>query len=203
MQDVDIPPEQKLCVEQMVTTLLHYTVSPLLGPPITWIRSYDRNGIKVTRSVGFDVVCVRGETLFPHSMIDVIAMLNRLGRKHELDPLIEEEPPIHWLTTHFGVQYTKYRAVWPASARDLCNFIHWRVLPNGDYVQCVSTGISSLYPERPQVVRGIVKIGGIVMTPVSGGTYVFAVAQVRLYNIQSHVFRLYLFRSILSIGWGV
>jgi hypothetical protein len=165
-------------IESAVAKMLHLTTQPFIDEGVVWVPTYRKNGLSVCRCRYGGMDCVRGEMVFPFSIQTILALISREEKRPQWDLLIEESPGVHWLSSQNCIEYLRYKAVWPASPRDFCNFIHWRLLPSGVFVKVAFSEESEIYPVRPGIVRANMKLAGFVMQPVPTGTKVYLILQV-------------------------
>jgi hypothetical protein len=126
---------------------------------------------------------IRGQIFVPYSIPEILSVLADIRYRKELEPSIAKCPSPQWLSTHTAVEYILYHPVWPTTPRDACNILHWRLLKNGLflYYACAEEPLlssSSLYPEKPNLVRSHLTVGGYVMRHVPGGTLLFLIVEV-------------------------
>lgn len=65
------------------------------------------------------------------------------------------------------VSMTELKGVWPASGRDMCNFIVLRELDEGVYCQAYEAVEFAKYPEQNGLVRAEILLGGFVIKELS------------------------------------
>ena len=138
-------------------------------------------------------IIIRGQIFLNYNIIEILDILSDIKYRKELEPSIDIYPPIHWLSTHTGIEYVKYKGIWPAKPRDICNLLHWRLLKNGLFLYYISPISSPLYPEQLGTVRSNLTLGGFVMRHVPGGTMVFLIVEVknsRIYSLLLFLFSL-------------
>jgi hypothetical protein len=144
-----------------------------------WAPLYLKDGVEASRRVGNGPMCVRGQTLLPYSIKQIFEVLSDIRYRRIIEPTVETCCPIKPLSNHTGIEYLKFKGIWPTTPRDFCNLLHWRLLKNGVFLYFAFDEPSTHFPERTGVVRGHLHLGGYVMKQVCGGTMVSLVVQVR------------------------
>jgi hypothetical protein len=161
----------------------------------SWEPIYSKDGLDVTKKTALDgrhSSVIRGQIFLPFSISEIISILVDTRFRRELEPSVSKCPAPHWISDHTAVEYLLYHPVWPATARDACNLLHWRLLKNGLFLYYATSASpassesssvsSSLYPEREGVVRSHLSLGGYVMRHVQGGTLLFLLVEVTLFS---------------------
>jgi hypothetical protein len=172
----NVPPQFANKLEIAVGTLLQCAADTSAD----WVAMFEKQGVKASRKAGTGAICVRGETILPYTIPEIYEVVSR--RRKELDSQMEQYTRLKWFSRHTGVEYMKFKPVWPTAARDFCNLTHWRLLDNGWFITMgFSEKFDSLCPEDPNsgLVRAELILGGYVMKPVVGGTQITVVVQVR------------------------
>jgi hypothetical protein len=124
------------------------------------------------------VMSVRGEIFYPFSIPEIFAALLNRQLRCQIQPDIDAYPPIKWLSSHTGVEYIRYKPIWPTQPRDYCTLLHWRLLTDGSFLFYAISESSTHYPIQSHLTRGVLHVGGYVMKHVAGGTEVSLIVQV-------------------------
>jgi hypothetical protein len=177
-------------IEQTQRTLLLCT-----SDYYKWSPLYIKDGIEASRRLGNGIACVRGQTLMPYSIHEIFEILSDVRYRKIIEPTVETCCPIKPLSSHSGIEYLKFKGIWPTAPRDFCNFLHWKLLQNGIFLYFAFDEPSPLFPERSNVVRGHLHLGGYVMKQVHGGTMISLVVQVRLDERMTHLSHLLTYGS--------
>lgn len=146
-----------------------------------WISLYCKDNIEVLRKFGNGIMCIKGQTFLPYSIKEIFEVLTDIRYRKIIEPTVETCCPIKPLSNHTGIEYLKYKAIWPTTQRDFCNIVHWKLLQNGVFLYYAFSEPSQHFPEREGVVRGNLHLGGYVMKQVNGGTMISIVVQVNLF----------------------
>ena len=159
-----------------------------------WTPMFDRHGVKATRRGGTGTICVRGLAVLPYTIPEVYKVVSQ--QRKELDAQLAVYKRAKWYSVHSGVEYLRFKPLWPTAARDFCNFTHWRLLPDGTFLTLgFSEKFDSLCPEEVGVVRADLILGGYVMRPVQGGTMIWIVVQVIALSVCPCV------TSLCAVSW--
>lgn len=145
-----------------------------------WRLLFERSGLRCYRSRGTSkgVVSIRGDVFFPFSIPEIFKALLDRQLRAQIQPDIDAYPPIKWLSHHTGVEYMRYKPIWPTKPRDYCNLLHWRLLDNGILLFFAISEPSAHYPVDANLIRGHLHVGGYVMESVPGGTQISLTVQV-------------------------
>ena len=140
---------------------------------------FEKPGVVATRKAGSGgAICVRGETTLPYTIPEIYATIASAKARMALDHQLETYERKQWFSHHTGVEYLRFKPVWPTAARDFCNLTHWRLLQDGTFITFgFSAPFPDLCPQTSGLVRADLIIGGYVMRPVSGGTRVHIIVQ--------------------------
>ena len=170
-----IPAEYLAKIETTAEKLLEYGSNAAES----WDVMFEKPGVLATRKTGNSrAICVRGETLMPYTIPEIYAMTSTSKGRKSLDSQLEIYNRLKWFSRNTGVEYLRFKPVWPTAARDFCNLTHWRLLDDGTFLTFgYSTPFPDLCPEEDGVVRADLILGGYVMRPVVGGTQIFIVVQ--------------------------
>lgn len=150
--------------------LLIKKLSPDSG--LNWEPLLEKNGVTAFKIPG-PIMTVKSEINLPFSVIDVFAMLTNTDRQKELDPQRQIQEKLKKFSSHTWVDYIRFKAVWPTSARDFINLSHWRILNDNRVVLfAFSTDkFNNLRaPGADGTVRGDMLLGGFILTPTPQGT---------------------------------
>ena len=144
-----------------------------------WEVMFEKTGLVASsRKSSTGAMCVKGVLSMPYTVAEIFEVVNQ--KRKELDSQLDVYRRLKWWNEHTGVEYMRFKAQWPTTARDFCNVSQWRLLDNGTLLQFgFSEKFDSLCPEEVGVVRADLILGGYVMRPVQGGTEVSVVVQVR------------------------
>lgn len=146
---------------------------------INWNYLWEKNDIIATKCFESNLICVRGETILPYTIIEIFNLLSRADCRKDMDSLIDQNQRLKWFSPHTGVERLVYKPVWPTDPRDFSNITHWRLLEDGTLILLAfSHPFEDLCPEQGNYVRGNLLLGGYVMKHVRGGTKVYLVVQV-------------------------
>jgi hypothetical protein len=171
-----VPQQFASKVEQNVQNLLHNATDDSND----WVIMFEKSGVKASRKNGNAAILVRGVTVFPYTIPEIFEVAAQ--KRKEMDSQMAEYTRLKWFSEQTGLEYMKFKPVWPTAARDFCNLTHWRLLDDGTFINMgFSEKFDSLCPEDPNsgLVRAELILGGHVMKPVVGGTQITVVVQVR------------------------
>ena len=100
-------------------------------------------------------------------------MLADLDKKHLTDERFDKGHVVERIDSRSTVTYMRYKAVTPTTARDFCNFTHWRVMSSseeeGGTLYFVAKSVD--HPKCPSLnecVRAHLEIGGWIIRPIRG-----------------------------------
>jgi len=168
----NIPDGLSVKIETAVSTLLEGSSEDDDG----WQPMFEKPGrVVATRKSGAGTICVRGVAVLPYTIPEIYSVLSE--RRKELDPQLNTYTRLKWFSRHTGVEYLRFKPVWPTAARDFCNLTHWRLLRDGTFITLGFSEPFPICPEEKGVVRAQLIIGGYVMKPVAGGTHVTILVQ--------------------------
>ncbi|CAE7476697.1 unnamed protein product [Symbiodinium microadriaticum] len=144
-----------------------------------WELMFEKPGVVASSRKGnTGAICVKGVTTIPYSIPEIFEVVNQ--KRNELDTQLDVYQRLKWWSEHTGVEYMRFKPVWPTAARDFCNITQWRLLDDGTLLQF---GFSERFESMCQEVSGIVRaellLGGYVMKAVKGGTEVSVIVQVK------------------------
>eukprot|EP01138_Halocafeteria_seosinensis_P016490 gb/GECG01016821.1/.p1 GENE.gb/GECG01016821.1/~~gb/GECG01016821.1/.p1 ORF type:complete len:1017 (+),score=139.58 gb/GECG01016821.1/:1-3051(+) len=137
-----------------------------------WKYSKERKGVYCYHGTG-DLAGAKGTGFVNFSRRAIRDMLVDLEKKPLTDSKFDDGRVIERLDSRSTVTYMRYKAVMPTSARDFCNFTHWRVAtPSEEEGGTLYIAAKSVkHPECPEdkdCVRADLKIGGWVIRPIKG-----------------------------------
>lgn len=153
-----------------------------------WTSLYMKDGVEASRRIdpgskSENKMCVRGQTFLPYTIKEIFEVLSDIRYRKIIEPTVDDCCPIKPLSNHSGIEYLKFKGIWPTAPRDFCNLLHWRLLNNGIFLYFAFDEPSNHFPERTGVVRGHLQLGGYVMKQVRGGTMISLVVQVVKFQI--------------------
>jgi hypothetical protein len=177
--DDDITRRQGL--DLMITTLLQFSTQSFLGDNVPWVHSYSYGDITVSSLMDNGVRCMKGEIHIPFTIPEILDAMHRDGLWKELDPLVSDCSPLRWLTPDTALQRIQYVPLAFADSREVCCQIHWRLLPDCQFVVCMySCDGGRVFPRRESVVRAEIQLSGYVLKQTEEGTKVYQISQVIL-----------------------
>jgi hypothetical protein len=173
----NIPQKYNKKVEIAVATLLSGAEED------DWLPMFEKSGVKATRKSGTGSLCVKGEMFMPYTICELYSICSDEFKRKDLDAQLDIYKRMLFVSHHTGVEHILFKPVWPTAARDFLNITHWRLLQNGTFVTLgFSDQMGDFCPPKSGVVRGDLIIGGYVFIPVLGGTRVFIIVQVCIYQ---------------------
>ena len=143
---------------------------------------FEKSGVIATRKAGSGgAICVRGVTVLPYTIPEIFGAISTAEDRKELDRQLDTYKRLKWFSYHTGVEYLRFKPVWPTAARDFCNLTHWRLLEDGTFLTFgFSVPFLDLCPEESGLVRADLILGGYVMRPEVGGTRIHIIVQTDL-----------------------
>ncbi|CAN0048837.1 unnamed protein product, partial [Ectocarpus fasciculatus] len=147
-----------------------------------WEPMFEKPGVVATKKAGSGgAICVRGEATLPFTIAEIFDASSTAAARKALDSQLHTYTRLKWFSRHTGVEYLRFKPVWPTAPRDFCNLTHWRLLEDGTFITFgFSTPFPDLCPEESGMVRANLILAGYVMRPVVGGTNIFIVVQTDL-----------------------
>jgi hypothetical protein len=142
-----------------------------------WDSLFEKSGVKAYKRAG-NMICVRGDALFPYTVVNLFGIICSAERKRDLDPQLHSARLAKQLSSHTTVEYLKFKQIWPTATRDFANLVHWRLLQNGSVaIVAFSEKFDDICPVEQGVVRAELILSGYLLTPTSRGTTVSYVVQ--------------------------
>jgi hypothetical protein len=157
-----VPPELASKVGKAIKALLENT-----GATDNWEPAFTRNEVHAFRRPGA-LMSVRGEGVIEHHPVSVLLAIMDLERRKAYDSQFEFGRRVKLFNTHTFMDYLRYRAVWPTSARDMYNLVHWQVQDQGGAIVVVAFSDRDQYPEEEGCVRAECIIAGWLIRPAAG-----------------------------------
>jgi len=158
-----IPPELREKVQEGMRALLANT-GP--GEEEGWEEVGTRSGVRVLRQPG-PVTSFRGEGRIPVHPVTVLLTIMDLSLRQAYDAHFGFGRRMKIYNAHTWLDYHHYQAVWPTSARDMYNVVHWQVLEDDGTIVVVAVGDEDRHPEEAGCVRAECLLAGWVIRPVT------------------------------------
>ena len=117
-------------IENSVEKILQFSINCTES----WRPMFEKNGVIASKRPGDGLICVRGETIIPYTILEIYEFISKIEKRKELDPQIDTYTRIKWFSYHSGLEHILFKAIWPTAARDFCNITHWRLLKNGTFI---------------------------------------------------------------------
>ncbi len=156
-----MPPELRSKVSRALQAVLDNTEG---GDGVGWELTSTRSDVQVYRRPGL-VNSFRGEGRIPAHPVSVLLAVMDLSQRQAYDTHFEFGRRVKMYNGHTSLDYHHYRAVWPTSARDMYNLVHWQVLDNGTIV-VVAFSDEDRHPDEAGCVRAECLLAGWVIRPV-------------------------------------
>ena len=146
-----------------------------------WERMYEKDGMIASRKPGEKII-VKGTAELPYSVLDIFSTIVDVGNLQKLNPQVDRTQKLVVFNRQSSTNHVVFKEVWPTAVRDMVNFSHWRLLPNGTVVIASfnaetfhsSTGLGADMPVPLPVksaVRANLLMGGYVLVPnITAGT---------------------------------
>jgi hypothetical protein len=113
------------------------------------------------------VNCSRGEGHIAAHPVSVLLAIMDLTRRALYDSRFEFGRRVKVYNAHTSLDYHHYRAVWPTSARDMYNVVHWQVLEPSGVILVVAFSDEDRHPDEAGCVRAECVLAGWVIRPVA------------------------------------
>eukprot|EP00624_Nannochloropsis_granulata_P004637 evm.model.NODE_33083_length_7094_cov_18.459826.1 len=122
-----IPPELGKKVTRAMQAVLENTEG---GKQEGWEMVSTRSDVQVLKRPGL-VTSFRGEGRIAAHPVSVLLAVMDLSQRQAYDTHFGFGRRVKIYNAHTWLDYHQYRAVWPTSARDMYNMVHWQVLEGG------------------------------------------------------------------------
>jgi len=149
-------------------------IDELSGDASDWEVLYEKTNYTAKKKPHNQVVIVKVESVVPYSLWDIFKVLLDCKRQQELDGAKQVHDMLKSISNHTWIEYVRFKAIWPTSARDFVNIAHWRLLQDGSVV-IVAFGESAfdhLKPVEEGNVRGQIYPSGYLLQSTDKGTLV-------------------------------
>jgi hypothetical protein len=133
-----------------------------------WEKTWEKHGISAgKRAMKGNQICVRGQTNYPHSPIDLLRVLQDMV---PLDDVIKQHDFLARLSPSVVIDHVFLDTPWPTTPRDGLNVTFIDVLEDGTVSQ-ISFGhaMDTVCPPIPGYIRSELTITGFVLKPDGKG----------------------------------
>ena len=161
-------------LENCVTELLQHAAAKT--GELGWEQIFVKDGLTASRKPG-DTMMVKGVAVLPYSVKDLYTVISDIGKVQLINPQVDKAAKLKTFNYCSSSNHWLFKQVWPTSARDMINFTHWRLLPDGKLViatfNCEELHESGpdAHPPPRGAVRANLLMGGYVLDPnVANGT---------------------------------
>jgi len=146
-----------------------------------WEQMYVKNGLTASRKPG-DNIMVKGTAVLPFSIKDIFSCIVDISQLSKINPQVDRTAKLMTFNRQSSTSHIVFKQVWPTAVRDMVNFTHWRLMPNGTLViasfnaESFHSGPNALYvpsqggdnivvPAPKGSVRANLVMGGYVLVP--------------------------------------
>jgi len=146
-----------------------------------WEQMYVKGSLTASRKPG-ESIMVKGTAVLPFSIKDIFSVVADISQLHQINPQVDRTAKLLTFNRQTSTNHIVFKQVWPTAVRDMVNFTHWRLMPNGTLViasfnaETFHSGQNGQYvpaqggdnisvPSPKGAVRANLMMGGYVLVP--------------------------------------